>query len=795
MLRKFLIILIIQVSFQLFLFSQEIPLNAELIAHVPFSENSSGMWGYVDNSGLKYAVIGTASASRIFSLEDPAHPIERFKANGAVGIWREVRYYKNYIYVSTDQGADGMVIIDMTEAPEKITYSYYKPLIRVGNIVKSLERCHNIFIDEKGYCYLSGCNISNRGVLVFDLNQNPKEPPIVGYTDIKYSHDVYVKGDTMYNSEILNGLLSIYDVNDKSDIKLLTSVTTGRAFTHNAWTTDNSKVVFTTDERADAYVESYDISDFNNIKLLDRFRTLKTEGTGVIPHNTYYKNGFLITSYYTDGIRIIDAHKPDNLVEIAYYDTWNNLETCHSGFSGCWGVYPLDDDDYVYGSDINNGLYIVKINYKRACYLEGNITDKIGNGISNAKVEIISNQLNRKYSNPSGVFKTGQVHNGTFKVRITHPEYFTIETNVDLHNGQTTILDLVLTKKQPFEVGIDVKDKSSKRVVSNVLLSEFSGDYSITTNGNNISKQFILSSVYDVFISQWGYKNSFIGDFKIGENQGNQLVKELEFGYEDNFENHLGWTVQSTSGMTGKWVRALPKQTEYTTGIIANPGFDSKDAGNYAYITGNGNGGAGCDDVDNGITRLISPPMDLTKFKKPALNYDVWFFNEGGTVPADDTLMIKITDGFNEIIVDKISGANQKWIEVRNIDVSVFITPSSSMNLIVEASDLSGSNARIVEAGFDNFFVTDLTPSSLASLSSPKELLIYPNPVTNFLNIKSDESNQMYNSEFIIYDFAGKIVKKAKIDNKLSSIDVTNFMQGFYTISVTGFKPQKFIKY
>ena len=37
-------------------------------------------------------------------------------------------------------------------------------------------------------------------------------------------------------------------------------------FTHNAWTSDDGNFIFTTDERANAFVESFDISDLDDIK-------------------------------------------------------------------------------------------------------------------------------------------------------------------------------------------------------------------------------------------------------------------------------------------------------------------------------------------------------------------------------------------------------------------------------------------------------------------------------------------------------------------------------------------------
>ncbi len=774
--------------------AQELPLNTELLAKVAFNENSSGMWGYVDSNGIKYAVIGTASATRVFSLENPTQPVERFVGPGAVGIWREVRYYKDHIYVSTDQGADGLVVIDMKGAPLNISYSFYKPLLTVGATTKSLERCHNIFIDEKGFCYLSGCNIGNRGVLVFDLNQNPKEPPFVGYSDIHYSHDVYVKGDTMYNSEISNGLLSIYDVKDKADIKLLTAFNTGRNFTHNAWTSADSKYVFTTDERADAYVESYDISDFNNIKLLDRFRPLRSEGTGVIPHNTYFKNGYLITSYYTDGIRIIDASKPDNLVEVGYYDTWNDPSRCHNGFFGCWGVYPLDDDDLIYGSDINNGLFIIKVNYQRACYLEGKITGSDGQSVSNAVVEIEADQLNKELSNPAGVYKTGLASSGVFKVKISHPDYFSKDTTVTLQHGVVTNLNVKLEKRILNEVVFDIKNDNDVYLNTKIRLEGSGYQYDFNQTGSAPARFNILSGNYGLFISQWGYKSSNVEEFVVDTNQPNSIQIKLPVGYEDNFENDLNWKVSSTSGIAGAWSRVIPRRTEYLNNEVANPGADAEDAGRYAYVTGNGINGAGCDDVDNGTTKLISPEMDLTSFNEPKVNYDIWFFNAGGSVPVNDTLFVKLSDGQNEVVIDKIFGSTNGWLQVRDLDISAFLVPTSKMQLIVEASDQQGNQGHIVEAGFDNFFISEKLSGVEVVNPGAAKLTLHPNPVADQLYIRLDNTKSTGNPAYTISNMLGNVFITGKADFHTLSVDVGHLPSGFYIISVDGHKSAKFMK-
>ena len=72
-------------------------------------------------------------------------------------------------------------------------------------------------------------------------------------------------------------------------------------------------------------------------------------GTGnVIPHNTHVLGDYLITSYYTSGVTVIDASDPFNLIEVAYYDT-----SPYSGgtFDGCWGAYPYLPSGLVLATD------------------------------------------------------------------------------------------------------------------------------------------------------------------------------------------------------------------------------------------------------------------------------------------------------------------------------------------------------------------------------------------------------------------------------------------------------------
>ncbi|MBK9734940.1 MAG: hypothetical protein IPO92_08230 [Saprospiraceae bacterium] len=129
-------------------FSQKRSFNSELLSSVPFTENSSDVWGF-EKDGIKYAIIGNASKTSVFSLEDPKNPILRYQAPGATSIWRDIKSYNNHLYVTTDEGQDGLVIIDMNGAPSSISHSNFKPMLTVGNDSNELQRCHNLYIDEK----------------------------------------------------------------------------------------------------------------------------------------------------------------------------------------------------------------------------------------------------------------------------------------------------------------------------------------------------------------------------------------------------------------------------------------------------------------------------------------------------------------------------------------------------------------------------------------------------------------------------------------------------------------------
>ena len=109
-------------------FSQK---NISLLGHLPYAGgvSCSNIGGYADSLGREYALVGTTQGLSIVAIDTPTNPHELFLVPGATGIsgkWREVREYKGYAYVTTEQNS-GLVIINLNYLPDSIQYHTVKP--------------------------------------------------------------------------------------------------------------------------------------------------------------------------------------------------------------------------------------------------------------------------------------------------------------------------------------------------------------------------------------------------------------------------------------------------------------------------------------------------------------------------------------------------------------------------------------------------------------------------------------------------------------------------------------------
>ena len=288
--------------------------NMEVISYVDVNDRANDIWGYVESSGVEYAIIGTVNSTKIYNLQDPSSPILVGDVPGVKSIWRDIKTFGDKIYVVADQGKDGLLQIDMSSVPDTITHKFINLPINFDGLIDTVRRCHNLYVDDKGILYLAGCNGIN-DLLMYDVGTFADSIIFLGALNNTYSHDVFVQDNIAYTSDISNGTISIVDVSKKDSANVISSVVTSRKFSHNAWVNEDASVLMTTDEKNGASVDVYDIRDLDNIALLEKFIPNRIDDSRIIPHNVHILGNYAYTSWYTAGVSVADISDPSNVLK------------------------------------------------------------------------------------------------------------------------------------------------------------------------------------------------------------------------------------------------------------------------------------------------------------------------------------------------------------------------------------------------------------------------------------------------------------------------------------------------
>lgn len=416
--------------------------NTILRDQLDYTDLLSDVWGYVAPDGTEYALVGLRNSISIVSLDDPDNIVEVANVPSDFSVWRDIKTYGNHAYVVADQNTsdEGILVIDLSNLPTSVTAQRFNSGNTPGT---NLTRAHNIYIDEvTGLAYIAGANVNSGGMVIYDVATTPGVPTFEAYAPATYAHDVYVVNDVMYASEIFLGQMALYDVSDPANISIQGTIQTPNTFTHNIWATSNGVYAFTTDERANAPTAAYDVSDPLDMELLGEFRPARSLNTNTIPHNVHVKDNFLVISHYTDGVEIVDATDPGNMVEVGFYDSWTGA---NGNFNGVWGAYPFLPSGLVLASDITNGLFVIEVDYKLAARLKGVVTDQTtGALLNNVTVTIASPESPTTGTKALGEYKMGQATAGTYSVTFSLPDYLPLTVDVELVNGAELILNVSL---------------------------------------------------------------------------------------------------------------------------------------------------------------------------------------------------------------------------------------------------------------------------------------------------------------------------------------------------------------
>jgi|JI9StandDraft_1071089.scaffolds.fasta_scaffold08395_2 choice-of-anchor B domain-containing protein len=750
-------------------------LNMSLVGQLSYQDlrNSdiSDIWGYVDEQGNEYALVGVNGGGvSVVSLAVPSAPVEIFYFPGPGSIWRDLKVWNDHAYVTTE-GGGGLAIVDLSPLPES------NALTAQTWTTGGWGSAHNLYIDENGIAYISGADRGNGGVIFLDLTIDPFEPVEVGEFDNWYSHDCMVRGDTMYAAHISDGFFSIVDVSDKQSPVLLGTQNTGNNFTHNCWVSDDGDYLYTTDEVTGGWLGSYDISDPTDIQELQLFQS--DPGSLTIPHNTHFINEYVVTSYYRLGTTIHDVSRPWNVVEVARYD---HCDFVGDNYNGGWGTYPWLPSGRIISSDIEEGLIVLDAEYVRACWLEGVITNAVTGAPVQGATVVLSAPSLIDVTAFDGVYATGSHQAGTHQVTVSAPGYVTATiADVELVNGQLTLLDVALQPLESFAMGGAVVDAFSGAGIPDAQVRFSSEDlnYEATASG---SGTYVLPNVfngtYELGAARWGWIPTCSSDITIDPSVVPYSI-ELEPGYADDMSFDLGWTVTGTATI-GSWERAVPEGMTLN-GQVSNPASDaSGDCGDAAYVTGPLAGvSAGDFDLDGGYTELRSPIFDATGMSQPAVRYHRWFVNGGGSGSPNDRLVISISNGTNTAVVETVQASVSAWIS-RSFNILDHVAATDQMTFIAYAVD--DAPGHVVEAGIDRFEVVDLATVGIPVVAETSTFALWPNPSSGQVNVMMPAPGR-YGVEVI--DATGRLVQhQDHVQDGMQHLQLTLGV-GAYLVRVT----------
>ena len=371
----------------------------DLLAHVPLSlmdaDGANDIWGWTDpTTNREYALVGLRNGTFFVDVTVPTAPVLLGKLPTATvaTTWRDIKVYRDHAFIVSEARDHGMQVFNLARLrglaadPDR----EFTADARYTGITNS----HNLVLNEAtGFAYAVGASsrgsdlpaaCSAPGFHVINV-QNPLEPTFAGcFSDASkdaspvtapgYTHDgqcvVYNGPDTDYaGREVCAGsnedVVTFFDVTDKAAVRTIAQAAyPNDAYTHQGWFTEDFRYFVANDELDEMNGLTpnqrslvFDVQDLDAPEFLFAFQS----GLSTIDHNLYILDGLAYQSNYESGLRVVDTRTiPEGrLEEVAFFDTYPQSTT--ATFNGQWSNYPYFPSGTIVASDINNGLFVLRM--------------------------------------------------------------------------------------------------------------------------------------------------------------------------------------------------------------------------------------------------------------------------------------------------------------------------------------------------------------------------------------------------------------------------------------------------
>ncbi len=327
-------------------------------------------WGWTDPlDGTEYALMGLDNGVAFVALTTPPRVAGHLATRTTTSTWRDIKVHANHAYIVADAvGAHGMQVFDLTRL-RGATGASFPP----DHVYEEFGSAHNIAINEDtAFAYAVGSDTCDEALHMIDLAQ-PTNPLFAGCHSEGHTHDaqcvVYAGPDPDHaGSEICinsdEDHFAIVDVTFKpGSVTLADMEYPNLGFVHQAWLTEDHRFAFVGDEFDElsfgfnTRTVVIDVTDLDAPVYHGEYRAATTS----VDHNLYVRGNRLFQANYTSGLRVLEFD-PNNvlqLTEVAWIDTHPDSDAAE--FSGAWNVYPYFDSGLIVISDVDRGLFVVRV--------------------------------------------------------------------------------------------------------------------------------------------------------------------------------------------------------------------------------------------------------------------------------------------------------------------------------------------------------------------------------------------------------------------------------------------------
>lgn len=401
----------------------------------PAGWHYSSCWGWTAPNGREYAIIGYWNGTAVYDITNANNIVQCDTIPGPTSYYnyREFTVLDHYLYiVSEGSGSNqGLQIVDLQYLPDSVRH--------VKNWTFSGYTTTHTIKSDGNYLYLNGANYNGGAIVILDVTD--RENPVKrGNGPAPYSHDCFVKNDTVYAANVYNpgSKMSIIKVSDKDNPVQVGQHVYPNAVCHNVWFSDNRRWLLTTDEGGSNHLKLWDAANLANITFVYEYIPFET----AMVHNAYFKGDTVFMAHYRAGIVALDVHNlPVQPTVIGYYDTYpgSGLD-----YQGAWNVFPYYNSGKFIGSDISTGLYVLR------------------------------------FGNPIGISHNGTEVPAEYKLEQNYPNPFNPVTKINFSIAS-------LSGKNSSFVNLSVFDVSGRLVKTLVNQSLNAGNYSAELNGSGLA--------------------------------------------------------------------------------------------------------------------------------------------------------------------------------------------------------------------------------------------------------------------------------------------------------------------